>query len=83
MYAKEQEKLTNFAFCPMYTPFKHEMVGIPAVKIKIKKKKHRFLFIKTKNISFHYHFWYLSASAQRLRFAEQDDIDRYAKRERR
>lgn len=22
----------------MYTPFKHEMVGIPAVKIKIKKK---------------------------------------------
>jgi hypothetical protein len=28
MYAKEQEKLTNFAFCPMYTPFKHEMVSI-------------------------------------------------------
>lgn len=27
MYAKEQEKLTNFAFCPMYTPFKHEMVS--------------------------------------------------------
>ncbi|XP_025410500.1 FERM and PDZ domain-containing protein 4 isoform X3 [Sipha flava] len=26
MYAKEQEKLTNFAFCPMYTPFKHEML---------------------------------------------------------
>lgn len=28
MYAKEQEKLTNFAFCPMYTPFKHEMVSV-------------------------------------------------------
>jgi len=27
MYAKEQEKLTNFAFCPTYTPFKHEMVS--------------------------------------------------------
>lgn len=32
MYAKEQEKLTNFAFCPMYTPFKHEMVGIRIAK---------------------------------------------------
>ncbi|XP_050428155.1 uncharacterized protein LOC126838085 isoform X2 [Adelges cooleyi] len=26
IYAKEEEKLTNFAFCPMYTPFSHEML---------------------------------------------------------
>ncbi|VVC42556.1 Hypothetical protein CINCED_3A019130 [Cinara cedri] len=26
VFAQEQEKLTNFAFCPMYTPFKHEML---------------------------------------------------------
>lgn len=76
MYAKEQEKLTNFAFCPMYTPFKHEMVS---VAVKTNDRIYNFFFFFVINFGLPNYF---SAQTQRLWIAEPNDMDRNAKRQR-